>query len=137
MKITVKDREPFELADQFYVNPNGWFKTTWLIETPFSNAISHQFVVEANHEGDAIDILLDSKFGHLYLVDEQEMDEYEKEYRETGKEIDWDLFEDWLADEKDCVRGGNNGKLYHSDQFMVGCINRCVVEEFNYEDETE
>ena len=136
MIIKVKDREPFELANELYINPDGWFKRTWLIESNWSNAFTHQFIIEGNCESDVIDELLDSKFGNLFKVSKEEIEELFNEWQKSD-ESDSETFNDWLAVHKDISFGGNNSSPYHSDMFLSGCINRCVVDGFEYEMENE
>lgn len=52
-----------------YVNPDEWFNKTWLIEIG-AGFFSLFYVVEADHESDAIDELTDSEFGHIIKTDE-------------------------------------------------------------------
>jgi hypothetical protein len=137
MIIKVKGREPFELAEQFYVNPDDWFRNTWLIESNWSNACTHQFIVEADTIGEAIDELLDSKYGHLFKVSPETLNEYMEEFQNKFKEFDAELFYNWMEETKDVSTGGNDGSFYHSEMFMNGCINSCKVEGFNYEGDEE
>lgn len=136
MIIHMDNRETFELSDDFYVNPDGWFRRTFLIEINWSNTCTHQFVVEADYESEAIDTLLDSKFGYLFTVSNEEMEEYEDEWQKSEESETMALL-DWLETHKDVSFGGNAGTPYHSDMFMVGYINRCKVEGFRYEETEE
>jgi len=71
-KIRVKlpgNPAPTEILATF-VNPGGWFKQRWLVGV--GCGISCLFyIVEAGSEGDAIDELVDSDWGHILKTDEQ------------------------------------------------------------------
>lgn len=137
MIIKIQNREPFELANNLYINPDGWFRKTWLIESNWSNACTHQFVVEAYTIGDAIDELLDSKYGHLFKVSPETLNEYMEEFQNKFKEFDAELFYNWMEENKDISTGGNDGCFYHADMFLNGCINRCEIDGFIYEGDEE
>jgi hypothetical protein len=55
------------------VNRGGWFGETWLLEVGISNAGSLFFVVEADHEQDAIDEFADSRYAHLIAEDDPDV----------------------------------------------------------------
>ena len=54
-----------------YVNPGDWFGEVWIIEVGvgFSSLF---YAVEAGNESDAIDVLTDSRWGHIIKVDESD-----------------------------------------------------------------
>ena len=53
------------------VNKNQWFGTCWLVMIP-AGFEAYMFIVEADNESYALDELVDSKFGHLVLAEDQE-----------------------------------------------------------------
>jgi hypothetical protein len=87
------------------VNKNQWFGTCWLVMIP-AGFEAYMFIVEADHEADALDELVDSKFGHLLIADNQE-------------EI-----------EEDSDFGGNNGLLL--DKYTVECTTITKLREGEY-----
>ena len=63
-----------ELTIQGYVNEDGWFGKTWLIGVGCGFSCFF-YIVEAGSESDAIDELVDSQWGHMLVIPEEEYDE--------------------------------------------------------------
>jgi len=103
------------------VNRGGWFGKTWLIGIGCGISC-HYFVVEADCEQDAIDEFVDSRYGHLIKVDEDEVEEKEREYEALLAEGREEEFEDWPC------RGGNCGVPIDFDDVVV--LVRCKVNYF-------
>jgi len=73
-KWTVDDRD-YEAP---VINPGDWFGKTWLLSVCVCNAGGPRYIVEADHVGDAIDILAeDEQYGHIIAIDvETDGDDY-------------------------------------------------------------
>jgi hypothetical protein len=52
-----------------FVNPGEWFKKRWLVGVGAGFDCLF-YIVEADHEGDAIDALVDSEWGHIVKTDD-------------------------------------------------------------------
>ena len=65
-KWTVDDRD-YEAP---VINPGDWFGKTWLLSVCVCNAGGPRYIVEADHVGDAIDILAeDETYGGIIAID--------------------------------------------------------------------
>lgn len=67
-------------------------ETYFLIQVAVGNAGGPSFVVEADHEQDAIDIFVDSDYGHWVIIDEADVEDNENQLRagNEGKPINLD-----------------------------------------------
>ncbi len=66
------------------VNRGKWWGETWLLSVAIANALNPVFVVEAGDEQDAIDEFVDSKYGHLITLSEEDAAEVDEDYRSYG-----------------------------------------------------
>lgn len=83
------------------INPGDWFGKTWLMEIGGSYS-SFFVVVEADSVTDAIDELIDSKYGHQFILDEVDYADYG-----VG------------TDNPTCYFGGNNGHPCCIDDLLI------------------
>jgi hypothetical protein len=78
------------------VNPGGWFGKCWLIQVSIANNLNPFYVIEADTEQDAIDVLADSeRYSHLVDVPAEDCPKWDDERKE---------FED-----SDYCQAGNDG----------------------------
>ena len=89
-------------------NKGEWFGKTWLIGIGMGFSTSF-FVVEGDNEQDVIDAFVDSKYGHLIKLDEED-----------------------IEDEEEVVRAGNCGDPV--DLTEVRFLARCKVNYFAKKD---
>lgn len=65
------------------INPGNWFGKTWLIELGVTYTPMF-FVVEADNVSDAIDELAESEYGHLIVVEDDDLGDYPEDSRQYG-----------------------------------------------------
>lgn len=153
MKVITKHGER-ELDNAFYVNPDGWFRETFALSIPSGN-FAQTFIVEADHEQDALDAFIDSKFGDNIKVSQEDLNAAivsflieEGHSQEDIAQFDspWDVIHEmnwhenlftYLSEECSYAQAGNGSDWYHSDLLMVGCLEKVKVEDYPYEEETE
>ena len=74
------------------INPGDWFGKTWLVEIGCGFS-SHFFAVEADTVTDAIDEFSGSERGHLIVVDDADLADYDEDsryYNDGGQVCDLD-----------------------------------------------